>query len=260
MKYDKVITDGANLVINGRKIIPSGDIAACSYIKNAIHLTKRDEIKDDMPRCGILALELARPYRQPSGFFMPMSKSIILRLAPDEECPEVPDASRLSREGAAHVRYLQDDGRLQIDSGIVEAKIKMNDYARAATTGTNAYGKPGLVSPVADITVYPREQRANIRYLGTTSRMFRSRYYGEHANIDFDLKTADNTRFTVIQAIAGTEAVAEYEVRRIERDEAGSGIWYLKLTKACASCVEAVSWLLALREPNVAGPERRRQL
>ena len=133
------------------------------------------------------------------------------------------------------VWYLQDDGRLQIDSGIVEAKIKMNDYARAATTGTNAYGKLGLVSPVADITVYPREQRANIRYLGTTSRMFRSQYYSEHANIDFDLKTADNTRFTVIQAIAGTEAVAEYEVRRIERDEAGSGIWYLKLTKACAS-------------------------
>ena len=65
---------------------------------------------------------------------------------------------------------------------------------------------------------------------------------------------------TGVQTCALPISVAEYEVRRIERDEAGSGIWYLKLTKACASCVEAVSWLLALREPNVAGPERRRQL
>ncbi len=62
-----------------------------------------------MLRCGILCSSL--PDLQAAvGIFYADEQIIILRLAPDEECPECLMQAVLGREGAAHVRYLQDDG------------------------------------------------------------------------------------------------------------------------------------------------------
>ncbi len=98
----------------------------------------------------------------------------------------------------------------------------------------NTASRDSLVG--GDITVYPREQRAIRDTLGTTSRMFRSRNTASMQTSTSILRPPTIPGFTVIQAIAGQRR-SRNEVRRIERDEAGLGIWYLKLTKACASCV-----------------------
>ncbi len=132
---------------------------------------------------------------------------------------------------------------LPLSTGIVEAKIKCNDYIRAATTGTNAYGRSGLVSPVVSMKHNPSDQNIEIHYLGTTSSMFSSQYFSKNPLLYYDLKRADSITSIIEEYTNNYRSVCLFERHSIERDENASGLWFLRLENSFPSSVDAALWI-----------------
>ena len=80
----------------------------------------------------------------PAGRLLNKDPFIVLPLSPDTDPSALTDwAGDLFQDHA-------DTKDFSADSVVVEAKIKVNDYTKAATAGTNAYGKIGMTSPIIE--------------------------------------------------------------------------------------------------------------
>ncbi len=247
MKYDLIEYDNETkaLSVNRRLRIPADQIRAAAFLPAAL-VVRGSREPDERNTCPVLALSLKTPVKQG----LSQTDSLLLAVQDADAAREFCSAAGCDPAAGS------DSSSFSFDSVIVEAKIGMNDYTRAATTGTNAYGRMGQVAPVIDAAVDCLAGSISVRYLGTTSKMMASRYFSAHPQMSFDMRGADWHRRLIRIRGSKYELESEYQYRSIERDENASGLWMARVLWTVKDPVDALEWFRAL-DGLWAADERR---
>ena len=139
-----------------------------------------------------------------------------------------------------------------ISGAIIEAKVACSNYVKAATTGINPYGRVGQVTPVIDVGWDAASDDAHapetlkIRYIGTTSKMLKSKYFSVHSEFDFKVSEADHTRVVFLKRKVAQMVSVDLEKKAIERDENASGLWQIHLEYQTGDYAEGAAWANAV--------------
>lgn len=237
MKYESILLREGDILLNEKTAIPFSQIRCAAVCKGVI-LCRGGE-PDERDLCDILALELTDPIRRG----LRAAAQILISLQPGTDLLAVQDS--LSSAGITMATETGSTAECQPEAVIVEAKIKPNDYTRAATPGTNAYGRRGLLSPLISAEYEPDARILRIRYLGTNQRDFQSLYFSENPVHSASLADADAIRLVITPHGSRFHTVCEVEFRSIERSDTGSGIWYARMERSFSDAPSSVSWLAA---------------
>lgn len=243
MKRNQIELTEHALIVNRRKTVPRRNIRALSWCPDCL-IQHGGRETDDRDRSLVLAADLDTP----AGRLLNKGPFIVLPLSPDTDPSALTDwAGDLFRDHA-------DTKDFSADSVVVEAKIKVNDYTKAATAGTNAYGKIGMTSPIIETEFSIPDGNIHIHYLGTSSKMYFSRYFRENPEHDFNFRGAELLRPVLRLHYGRITAVMEMEYPSIERDEHGSGIWQVHAEKSFTAVSDACAWLRTLHSKTAPRP------
>lgn len=257
INYDK---SAGILLLGGNKRISASDVKSAVLLKSGLIQREGMDI-DDSTACPLLCLTLSDSAKL--GLLQKRSEIYPVKVPGKEKRAKnisgesigapgqgfIPDEALktfLAEKAPDASSYTDESGAPVISGAIVEAKASCNNYIKAATTGINPYGRIGQVTPVVDVKWVIPSETLNIRYLGTTSKMHKSKYYAEHSEIEFKVSDADHTRVVFLKRRLSEMVSVDFEIRAIERDENASGLWQVHLEYQTRDYAEGAAWANAV--------------